>query len=1727
MTVTAAQLADALRQSVADNERLRRRVDRFSEPIAVVGMACRLPGADSPEAYWRLLAAGGDAIGEFPADRGWDVASLYPHRTISRHGGFVAAAGDFDADLFGISPREAQTMDPQQRLLLECAWEAVERAGIAPLSLRGTPTGVYAGVMVHDYPLASSDGSLVSGRVAYTLGLEGPALTVDTACSSSLVALHLAAAALRAGECSLALVGGVTVFAEPDMFVYFSEQGGLAPDGRCKAFGDGADGVGCAEGAAVLLVERLADAERLGHPVLAVVRGSAVNSDGASNGFTAPNGQAQQRVIRAALAAAGLQASDVDAIEAHGTGTALGDPIEAEALLATYGQGREEPVLLGSVKSNIGHTHAAAGVAGIVKMILALGHESLPRTLHADVPSSHVDWAGGRVELLREARPWPRGERTRRAGVSSFGLSGTNAHVIIEEPAPVVSAGPVAPVPAERTGGPLPWLLSARTPAALRGQAAALLSLVDEQHPDDVAFSLATSRSALPHRAMITSGVRVALRALSDGTAAPGLLTGAPGEGRLAYLFTGQGAQRVGMGRELHETFPAFADALDAVLAYLPGEVRDVLWNDAERLDRTGYAQPALFAVEVALFRLLETCGLTPDAVAGHSIGEIAAAHAAGVLTLPDACALVTARASLMQELPPGGAMVALVATEDEVRPLLGPGVDLAAVNGPRAVVISGAAAEVAAVAAKFDTAQPLRVSHAFHSPLMEPMLAAYRAVAAGLSYAEPRIPVVSTVTGEAAARGELTDPEYWVRQVRRPVRFHDAVRTLAATGVRRFVEVGPSGVLTGLVARALDGDADVCVPVLRRDRSEAEAFAAALGELHVRGVAVDWRPVFTGRGARRVDLPVYAFQRRPYWLRPDRVDVAGAGLAAAAHPLLGAVVQLPGDEGVILTGRLPGDAWLADHAVAGRPVLPSTAYVDLALYAGAMAGCPHLVELVLAAPLPTDGAEPVHLQVRVGAPDHAGDRPVTVHSRPGTDGDWTRHAAGTLSAAVPVPPGLTGEWPPPGAEPIDLTRAYEDLAAGGLRYGPAFQGLRAAWRWGDEVYAEVVRPAALPAGTFGIHPALLDAALHAGALAGTDGPPMVPFSWSGVTLGTGRPASVRVRLRPAGGDGVEVTCADGTGALVLRADAVTVRPAAPVSGRGSLLTLAWTAAAPPSMVDDIVVLDDIAFVGTDLPADLLDVAPVAVADLADLAGEPAVVVAPFFTDADAFRRPDDADGTDLGRRGLELVRSWLTDPRWERSRLVLLTRGAVAAAVGESVTDPAAAALWGLIRSAQEEAPGRFGIVDVDDRTVSLLALPSAVADPGGQLAVRDGRLLSPHLTHAAPAPAGRPALPGTVLVTGGTGALGGLVAEHLVTAHGVRDLLLVSRRGPDAPGAAELSARLTGLGARVTVAAGDVADEKALRGLLDGVDLSGVVHCAGVLADATLATMTAEQWDTALRAKAAAAWTLHRATADRNLAMFVLFSSVAGVWGAAGQANYAAANALLDGLAAYRRGLGLPGLSVAWGLWAGDGMGALLSDADRRRMARAGIGVLGTADGLALLDQALGGTDPHPVAVRLDLAALRTSGADVAPILAGLAGPAARPATVDTGAALRQRLAALDAPAALEAVTDLVRQYAAAVLGHGDAAAIEAYQRFGDLGFDSLTTVELRNGLAAATGLRLPATVVFDHPSPRRLGEHLLALLRPADPAVPEDDDLAELDADALIDLAYADGDATGRLG
>ncbi|WP_434444136.1 SDR family NAD(P)-dependent oxidoreductase [Lentzea sp. E54] len=1698
------------------------------DPIVIVGMSARYPGGVStPQELWDLVATGTDGITPFPDNRGWDLDTLFhddpTHRGTSytREGGFLHDAADFDASFFGVAPREALATDPQQRLLLETSWEALENAGIDPLSVKGSPTGVYAGVMFHDYSTRVQDvhdlpdgmegmlalgshGSVASGRISYVFGLQGPTMSVDTACSSSLVALHLAAQALRNGECSMALAGGVAVMSTPVTFAEFSRQRALAADGRCRAFSADASGTSWAEGAGMLVLERLSDAKRNGHRVLAVVRGSAVNSDGASNGLTAPSGLAQRRLIEQALADARLVASDVDVVEAHGTGTALGDPIEAQALLDTYGQDRDRPLWLGSLKSNTGHTQAAAGVGGIIKMIMAMRHGVLPKTLHVSEPSPHADWTSGSVELLTEARPWPEG--TRRAAVSSFGIGGTNAHVILESP-----TEPAVPAPAPAAGAITPWVLSGRTPAALRAQAAKLADFLDrEPGHDDAAIAAAlTSRSRFDQRAVVLGADRDSLRAGLTAAAqrddAPNLfLTTERHTGETAFLFAGQGSQRPGMGRELYEAFPPFAAAFDeaaeALDPLLGVSLRDLVFT-GDSLDRTEHAQPALFAIEVALFRLLEAWGVRPDRVAGHSIGEIAAAHAAGVLSLSDAATLVAARGRLMGELPDGGVMVAVEAGAAEVTALLAGHeheAGIAAINGPRATVLSGAAGPVRAITEKLRSqghrTKTLRVSHAFHSPLMGPMLDRFRDVVSRLEFSAPSIPMVSTLTGQAAGAGDFTTADYWVRHVRESVRFQDAVRTLAAGGVSTFVELGPDSVLSAMASASLSTPA-VLLPVLRKDRLEPRALLDTVAKLFVGGISVDWSAVLGEAARPHVELPTYAFQRQRFWLDVVRAtgSVAGTGLGEVGHPLLTASMSLAGSGATVLTGRLSTarPAWAGGHRVGGAAVVPGTALLEMAATAGKQVGCPRVAELVFRAAvvLPAEGS--LDVQVEVSAPEGDGSRALTLHSRTSADAPWTANATGRLVPGAPGAGERLAEWPPANAEPMDLDGFYPRLAEDGLDYGPDFQGVRRAWRRGDDVFAEVNLPATVhgEAGDYLVHPALLDSALHpllAEAL-------RLPFSWAGVQVHGPGASSLRVRLRDTGPDSFSITAWDNVGMPVVSADELVARPVV----REQLQVIAAQAAETLFRIDWTA------------PKALSGARGTGHLTLTVDSGDPALPL------PQRVRSALDS--------ALDAVRTWVSQDHEPGARLVVLTQGAVDG-------DPVAAAVWGLVRSAQTEHPGMLQLIDLDGTAASDKAWRELVGTDEPQLAVHRGQVRVPRLAGAGPAgPLGRTEWRGgSLLVTGAGGVVGSALTRHAVREHGVRDVVLLSRRGANAPGMAQLSTELRELGASVTVEACDAADREQLAGVLARIPsdrpLAGVIHAAGTSSDATIQSLTAEALEAVLPSKVDAVTHLDELTRDLDLTWFVVCSSAAAWWGTAGQANYAAANACIDAIARSRHNAGQHALSLAWGLWAERSeLSGHLEEADLRRLSRLGMTPLSTEDALAAFDTALCSKDPMLAPIGLDTRQLVDSeSAPLTPLLRGhvKSRPAVESAPV---APIAGELAGKDEGAQETLLRDLVRGLVAQVLGFASADEVEADRGFFEVGFDSLTVLELRNRIEKATGQSVAPTAIFDHSTPGALAKYLRILLT----GEQQSERPLDVDRPSLTGLTVLLTGATGGLG
>ncbi|MGC9379163.1 SDR family NAD(P)-dependent oxidoreductase [Streptomyces sp. MH13] len=1745
------------------------------DPVVIVGMACRFPGGVvSPEGLWDVVVSGGDVVSGFPVDRGWGAGVLSGEVCGVREGGFVEGVGLFDAGFFGVSPREAAGMDPAQRLLLEVSWEVLERAGVAPGSLRGRGgVGVFVGGMGYEYGprlweggggsagylLTGSAGGMLSGRLAYVLGVEGPALTVDTACSSSLVALHLAVGSLRSGECDVALVGGATVMGTPGAFVEFSRQGGLSGDGRCRSFSSDASGTGWSEGVGMLLVERLSVARRLGHRVLAVVAGSGVNSDGASNGLTAPSGVAQQRVIRRALADAGVSASEVDVVEGHGTGTVLGDPVEAGALVSVFGGGRPvgRPLWLGSLKSNIGHAQAAAGVGGVIKMVEALRHGVLPRTLHVAEPVGGVEW--GSVRLLTREVAWEAVEgRPRRAGVSSFGISGTNAHVILEEPPELSDSGtgtggvdgtaghpasilrdPQAASglpgarsdgagadrsgPADEATGPvaLPLVLSAKTPTALRAQARRLRDFLSggAEHrpahdgpvdPSAVAYTAACIQSGFDHRAAVLPGAdgdyRGALDALAAGLSDPLLSTGSvSGRARAVFAFGagaagGGGPDFTAAARELLAASPAFAEHVHECAAALAVH----LGRHVGELTPADPPEAVAFVVGAALARLWEQCGVRPDAALGQGVGEIVAAHVTGALTLDEAARLCAA--------------------------------------GMR----KGSDEEL-------------------------------RAVMAGVTPRRTTTDFCSSRTGMPLDIERELTAEYWLRAVREPADLDAALRHLADRGRRTLVAMPAASALGSTPHSRGTGHPDAAdhtdAPGHPRVPGRAEAadhpnatghpwpldalrpggdgtggLLPALAAAYARGLPVDWQAVIPRRPL--AVLPTYPFERRRYWLNADAPRPPHSG----EHALLDTAVTLADRDARALTGTLSTLTypWLADHRIDGHTVLPGTALVELAAHIAALDGAATVTELTQEAPvrLPDDGRT-VEVQFVVGAVGETGERPFTVYARPGRAqesaraaeesraADWTRHATGILAARAPRTPADFDQaaWPPQGAEPVELSGMYEELAEAGYAYGPTFRGLEAAWRLGEDLCLDVRLPVGTDTSGYGLHPALLDAALHATVRQGAaDGRVRLPFSWSGVRVYGGGATELRVRVSPVGPDAVALRITDRHGTPMAAVDALVLRAASDGPADDGLFHVTWrpladdTLPEPASDADACWVLGSAPGSGLTAVLDMAD----AGARLDAGAPPPAAVLVPCLPSAAGGGEARVPDGVrHAARATLALLQSWLDDSRLADTRLVFVTRGAVRTGAGpdEAPVDLAHAPLWGLVRTARSEHPDRFVLLDVDgdlDETrLTREVLTAVAAGEAPELALRDGALLVPRLSPVprptgAPGPvevAAPPARPhGTVLVTGGTGALGARIARHLVARHGVRHLLLTSRSGTRAAGADDLARELRGMGAQVRIAACDCADREALAAVLEAVPadhpLTGIVHAAGVVQDATIRALTSEQLDAVLGPKAEAAWNLHELTRSAPLAFFDLFSSATGTLGAAGQGNYTLANTFLDALAQHRADLGLPARSLAWGLWdLPDGMAGRLTAHDVERLGRrTGLRPLDAARGLRMYDAARAIDPPAVVAAALDPESVRAFVPAAAPVAASTAPTAAADRA---GTPWARRLAELPEGERTQESRRLVMSIAGEVLG---GSGFDGGLAFRDAGFDSLLAVELRNRLCEVTGLRLPPTVVFDHPTPLALGTFLGSLL--ADP--PSEAPAAGKTVPALSPARPATGDS-----
>ncbi|MFF9703510.1 SDR family NAD(P)-dependent oxidoreductase [Streptomyces griseofuscus] len=1787
------------------------------EDIAVVGMACRYPGGmDTPERLWAMVDEGRDAITAFPDNREWHTEDLYDPSFV-RQGGFLHDADLFDADFFGIRPAEAISMDPQQRVLLQVAWEAIERAGIVPSSLKGSQTGVFVGLMPNEYgmPLwkwqdetagfmgTGTSPSVASGRIAYLLGLEGPALTIDTACSSSGVAIHTAVRSLRSGETDLALAGGCTVLTGPGMFVDYAKKGALSPDGRCRTFSDTANGTVWAEGAGVLVLERLSAARRNGRRILGVIKGTAVNQDGASNGLTAPSGKAQVKVIQQALADARLAPGEIQLVEAHGTATKLGDPIEANAIQATYGADRgDEPVWIGSFKSNVGHSMAAAGVGGVIKCLSAMRAGTMPKTLHVEDLNSHVDWSSS-VNVLRESRPWPVApDGLRRCAVSSFGVSGTNSHVVLES----------WQEESKRTAGAAPALasddathvltLSAKTPTALRTHAARVAEhLASGSSVVATARALATQREHYAHRAVAVAGGRedltAALQAFADDTDCPAVVHAeARRVRRPVFVFPGQGSQWDAMAVQLlkdsdvfrlrvEEVAGAFKPYLDHdLLAVLSGEDRE---TDRERTD---VVQPLIFTMMLGLASLWTHAGVRPAAVVGHSQGEVAAACLAGALSLDEAARVVACRSRVLENEGRGGMVAVALGAEEAVTAThrAGARLTVAATNGPAFTILSGD--DEPGVRRLLDQcedqgvyARRVPTKCASHSPVVAELESHIMAGLDGLQTSAEDVTFFSTVEGDRVPGQDLT-AAYWYRNLREPVRFAETVTAMVSHGYDAFIEISPHPVLLTSLRQILDqadSDAPVCA-TLRRDQGSYERFLRAAAEAYVQGHEVDWAALHTGawsEGPAPEGLPTYPFEGRRFWL-PSQMNATEAAVPAAVqpsvsrtrisaggHPFLASVVETV-DGTAVLSGRLSirSHPWLLDHRVEDRPLLPGTAFAELLLSAGRELDCPALDELVLRDPLflPTDGTQ-VDVQVTVRPADAQGKRAVAVHSRPAAaDSQWRHHAEGLLSpdAPRPNPTRLPIE---PGTGQLETDTLYARLREMGYGYGDAFRGVRGGEHGDGWSRSRVVLPdsARINHSGFALHPALSDAALHAAVACGLIGTPAteeiaVPFVFNDVHVGDLDDAvqcwAVARRVAP---DAIALTLTDDDGHVLLSVNRMVVRglerpDRQPEQEEAVLYTTEWVEAEGEPGVERRLCV-----VGADGPlaSSLRNTAHggIAVATLDEaimivraLPGDWQVVLSTPSTGSGTA-----ADVHDTAEWTLKAIQQWtLAEDLAGRAQLTFLTRNAVAVP-GDDTHDLASAALWGMVRTAQTENPGHIRVIDVDDAAVAEPdPTVAALRRSEAQLAVRAGRLLRPYLWPHAPVLGTFPDCgEGTVVITGGTGTIGRALARHLVTRKSVRSVALLSRSGRQARGITAVISDLERLGASVRVFEADVTDAECLRTVLAELraerPLAGVVHAAGFLDDAIVPNMTPEQLHRVLASKVDSALNLDAATRADDLRFFTVFSSLYGVLGGPGQANYAAANSYLDHFAQWRRTQGRPANSIAWGLWdEATGMTGHLDDADLLRLRRNGVAPFSVSEGLALFDGALGSGTTAVIAARLAVPDATDDASADGPFLfsrlAGRAGvrtgqaptpaptdaaappaPAPRPEptetrkTRETPTGSARPRADADRPARpLEAATILdllnstdashdqrvaglltvVKESVAELLGT-EPRRVDAQQSFYEMGFDSLTSMELRVRLGRRLGIRLGATVVFDHPTPEALVSHVVELFRTDD--------------------------------
>jgi thioester reductase-like protein len=1754
---------------------------RRTEPIAIVGIGCRFPGnANGPAAFWELLAQGGDATGPVPLER-WDAEALYdadprvPGKSYVKRGAFLDSIDRFEPEFFGISPREALGLDPQQRLLLEVTWEALENAAIVPERLKGSAAGVWIGLSLDDYArrgvpqgeleridaytALGSARSVAAGRIAYVLGVHGPVLQLDTACSSSLVAVHLACQSLRAGECELAIAGGASVMASPEATIALCKLQALSPDGRCKTFDAAADGYGRGEGCGVIVLKRLSDALRAGDRIHALIRGSAVNHDGRSNGLTAPNGVAQEAVIRAALANGGVEPASVGYVEAHGTGTLLGDPIEVLALSRVYGAARapEQPLYLGSVKTNFGHLEAAAGIAALIKAALCLARGRLAPHLHLRSPNPKIPWRDLPVRVTSEGRDFPEYGPARLAGVSSFGISGTNAHVVIEQ-------APSAELPVRAARSAELIVLTARTEPALRAAAARLrerLEAAPELGLSDVAYTLLTARAAFERRWALAAPTSSALSALLTGaTTAAEIGRTATSGGKLAFVFSGQGSQWIGMGQQLLEEEPAFRAALgecDRAIA------RETGWSvlaelgaplAGSRLARIDVVQPVLFSIQVALAALWRAWGVEPDAVVGHSMGEVAAAYVAGALSLEDAAAVICRRSALLARISGQGEMALVELSMSEASAELSGFEDrlsVAVSNGARSTVISGDPRALAEIASRLEArgvfCRRVKVDVASHSPQVDPLLDELVKVLASVTPRPPTLPMHSTVTSATITGAEL-GARYWADNLREPVRFAQSIDALLSKGFRLFVEQSPHPLLVSAIEQ-LSADAPVsgaAVGSLRRDQPERLAMVDALAVLHMHGLELDSRRLFPNGGAR-LELPTYPWQGERYWLEPAKTP---RGARATDHPLLGArLASAAADASYETTLSVRDPAWLDAHRVAGLAVVPAAALLELVRAAAedaARGAAREVFELELTEPLVLLEARGRRVQVVLSA----GANRAAIYSQPaesGPEASWTLHATAGLRAAPEATParvdlaGIRDRV----KEPLDVTAIYSRFSAASIEYGPAFQGLKRLWRGDGEALAEIELGAGLEGRGFGVHPALLDAALqtivalldpeHTRALLPAEIGRFVVHELGAAS------ALVHVRLVSSTAEGVvaDVTLSDAEGALLAelggllarRADAsalARLRGGAP--SNDVFYRLEWRAVEAPVRAAPLTGTWAVVSLGTNAPVSSLleglralgaSAEHVATGDPALQGATHVVAVCGAAGDAEAAMR--------AARDALALIHALRNVRRLPR--LLWVTLGAAAVTEGEDVAI-AGASLWGLGRTLMQENPEvRLTLMDVlpQDTLADAVACEVIATDGETEVAWRGARRHGARLVRAAEAPA--PAAPekgwrgttGSVLITGGLGALG-LEAARRLAERGFQRFVLTGRRGMATPGASEAVRELEALGAHVNVVALDVADRDAVAGLLGELSaewsVRGVIHAAGVLDDGVLDEQTPERFAQVMAPKVLGAWNLHASTEHASLEFFVLLSSIAGTFGSGGQAGYAAANTFLDALAAHRRARGLAAASIAFGPFKDRGLAAGLDAQREAHLRRRGIDSFSITQAGTLLEDALLRREPVLAVAAIDVRQVSAAFEAALP-------PVWRALTRSRTVGARESAQLAGRGQDPHELTEVVRAEVARVLSISSALAVPLDKPLKDLGLDSLMGLELRNALVRRTGIQLPAALAFRFPTVQALVQHLAGGTAAGERArnaehppasVPE----TGFEADAVLD---ADLRSTGR--